>query len=64
MLSLARKMIISLTEQYCLIFDPLKTVSVPRKENFAVDVDGIINAVETHKPKIVFLTSPNNPDGR
>ena len=25
--------------------------------------DGIQKAVETHQPKILFLTSPNNPDG-
>lgn len=39
-------------------------VTVPRLDGFKVDVPGIIKAVQEHKPKIVFLTSPNNPDGR
>ena len=40
-----------------------QVVNVPRDSDFSVDVDGIINAVEKHSPKLVFLTSPNNPDG-
>lgn len=31
--------------------------------SFRVDVDGIERAVAEHNPKILFLTSPNNPDG-
>ena len=31
--------------------------------DFEVDVEGIENAVFEHKPKLLFLTSPNNPDG-
>jgi histidinol-phosphate aminotransferase len=40
-------------------------VDVPRLEppQFKVDVDAIKQAVEEHKPKLLFLTSPNNPDG-
>ena len=38
-------------------------VTVPRLDGFRIDVQGIKKAVEEHKPKIVFLTSPNNPDG-
>jgi histidinol-phosphate/aromatic aminotransferase/cobyric acid decarboxylase-like protein len=37
---------------------------VPRKPDFSLDVDGIVRAVNRHGPKLVFLTSPNNPDGR
>ena len=37
---------------------------VPRKSDFGLDVDGIIRAVHQHSPKVIFLTSPNNPDGR
>lgn len=40
-----------------------RVITVPRLEGFRIDVEGIKRAVATHKPKIVFLTSPNNPDG-
>mmetsp|Transcript_35133 Transcript_35133/g.76785 ORF Transcript_35133/g.76785 Transcript_35133/m.76785 type:complete len:419 (-) Transcript_35133:183-1439(-) len=40
-----------------------RTIDVPRADDFSIDVDGIIAACKEHKPKIVFLTSPNNPDG-
>ncbi|CAK9199352.1 unnamed protein product [Sphagnum jensenii] len=38
-------------------------VKVPRLSGFALDVPGIVKAVQEHRPKLVFLTSPNNPDG-
>mmetsp|Transcript_2925 Transcript_2925/g.10590 ORF Transcript_2925/g.10590 Transcript_2925/m.10590 type:complete len:324 (+) Transcript_2925:5063-6034(+) len=31
--------------------------------NFQLDVEGIEKAVFEHQPKLLFLTSPNNPDG-
>ena len=31
--------------------------------NFALDVNGIRAAVQKHQPKLLFVTSPNNPDG-
>lgn len=40
-----------------------RVVTVPRLPGFRIDVEGIRSAVEEHKPKMVFLTSPNNPDG-
>jgi len=40
-----------------------RVVSVPRKANFELDLDGIVAAVEAHHPKVLFLASPNNPDG-
>jgi len=40
-----------------------RTVEVPRDANFQVDVDGVIRAAKENGAKIVFLTSPNNPDG-
>ena len=46
-----------------------QTVDVERKQNFAVDVDAIEsmfagNLVSSHPiPKLLFLTSPNNPSG-
>jgi histidinol-phosphate aminotransferase len=38
-------------------------IKVPRKSNFSLDVKLIAEAVEREKPKCIFLTSPNNPDG-
>jgi len=40
-----------------------RVVTVPRLEGFALDVAGVTRAVAEHAPKMVFLTSPNNPDG-
>lgn len=40
-----------------------RVVTVPRLPGFKLDVPAICQAVRTHKPKMVFLTSPNNPDG-
>lgn len=40
-----------------------EVVTVPRLDGFKIDVEGIKRAVAEHKPKMVFLTSPNNPDG-
>ncbi|CAN6445274.1 unnamed protein product [Victoria cruziana] len=38
-------------------------IKVPRFPDFGLDVPGIVNVVEQKKPKCIFLTSPNNPDG-
>ena len=38
-------------------------VDVCRSEDFSVDVEAIAAAVEGHGPKLLFLTSPNNPSG-
>ena len=40
-----------------------KVIDVHRYDDFAVDVDAIADAVEAHRPKLLFLTSPNNPSG-
>lgn len=40
-----------------------KVITVPRRSDFSLDVEGITGAVKQHHPKVVFLTSPNNPDG-
>ncbi|MEW5301584.1 MAG: hypothetical protein WDW38_010330 [Sanguina aurantia] len=47
----------------CIIDTPPPPSRLPRMEGFAIDVPGIIKAVHEHSPKMVFLTSPNNPDG-
>lgn len=39
-------------------------ISVPRRADFSVDVEGVETAVSTHPhAKLLFLCSPNNPDG-
>lgn len=40
-----------------------RCIEVPRRADFSLDVDAIRVAVETYEPKILFVTSPNNPDG-
>ena len=41
-----------------------KTISVPRDEEFELDVAGIETAVSQNRnAKVLFLCSPNNPDG-
>lgn len=40
-----------------------RVVTVPRLPDFSLDVPAITAAVAAHSPKVVFLTSPNNPDG-
>ena len=38
-------------------------VQAPRNPDFSVDIEAIAEAVETSRAKLVFLPSPNNPDG-
>ncbi|KAM7463304.1 hypothetical protein LguiA_031425 [Lonicera macranthoides] len=38
-------------------------IKVPRNPDFSLDVKLIAEVVEKEKPKCIFLTSPNNPDG-
>lgn len=40
-----------------------EVIPVPRNANFSLDLDAIEAAVEEHRPKLLFLASPNNPDG-
>ncbi|KDD73693.1 class I/II aminotransferase, partial [Helicosporidium sp. ATCC 50920] len=40
-----------------------RVVAVPRREDFSVDVPAVKEAVLRERPKMLFLTSPNNPDG-
>ncbi|GMJ11527.1 EMBRYO DEFECTIVE 2196, HISTIDINOL PHOSPHATE AMINOTRANSFERASE 1, HISTIDINE BIOSYNTHESIS 6A [Hibiscus trionum] len=40
-----------------------QVIKVPRKPDFSLNVEAIAEAVEREKPKCIFLTSPNNPDG-
>lgn len=48
-----------------------QVVAIPRRPDFSVDVDAIINSQSSvfspqsspNRPKLLFLASPNNPDG-
>ena len=40
-----------------------RLVSVPRRADFSLDLDAIEQAIQEHRPKLLFLASPNNPDG-
>lgn len=47
-------------QSFCLRSNPLLTIPCL---TFAPALVGISQAVQRYKPKMVFLTSPNNPDG-
>lgn len=42
-----------------------RIISVPRKDDFSLNIDAIEAAftAEAKPPKLIFVTSPNNPDG-
>ncbi len=40
-----------------------RVVDVPRLADFSIDVTALLAAAQTHRPRMLFLTSPNNPDG-
>jgi histidinol dehydrogenase len=40
-----------------------RVINVPRRADFSLDVEGIERVVAEQRPKLLFLTSPNNPDG-
>jgi histidinol-phosphate aminotransferase len=40
-----------------------KSVGIPLNRNFNLDTKEMLNAVKSKKPKLVFISSPNNPTG-
>ncbi len=40
-----------------------RILEVPRRVDFKLDREGIRSAIETQNPKILFIATPNNPDG-
>jgi histidinol-phosphate aminotransferase len=40
-----------------------RVINIPRRPNFSLDLDRILASVREVRPKIIFLASPNNPDG-
>ncbi|MCE5208382.1 MAG: histidinol-phosphate transaminase [Chloroflexi bacterium] len=41
-----------------------KLIEIPRRDDFSLDLAAVLKLAETFHPKVIFLTSPNNPDGR
>jgi histidinol-phosphate aminotransferase len=44
-------------------FDHCNYVGVPLKENFALDAEQMLKALDEHRPAVVFIAYPNNPTG-
>jgi histidinol-phosphate aminotransferase len=40
-----------------------RVVDAPRLPDFSLDIKSIREAVKTHQPKLLFVATPNNPDG-
>jgi histidinol-phosphate aminotransferase len=40
-----------------------RCIEVPRNPDFSLNLDEILKTVEIHQPKIIFVATPNNPDG-
>jgi histidinol-phosphate aminotransferase len=40
-----------------------RVIEVPRKEDFTLSMDAICQAIEVYQPTILFVATPNNPDG-
>jgi histidinol-phosphate aminotransferase len=40
-----------------------RVIDIPRRQDFSLDVETIRAAVERERPKVLFLATPNNPDG-
>ena len=40
-----------------------RCIEVPRNADFSLNVEAIRKTVEEYQPKLLFVTSPNNPDG-
>ena len=47
----------------CAHIQGARVVAVPRRADFALDMPALHAAVAQHKPKLLCLGSPNNPDG-
>ena len=40
-----------------------RVINVTRREDFSLDLPAIEQAVRDNQPKVIFIASPNNPDG-
>jgi histidinol-phosphate aminotransferase len=41
-----------------------QVIEIPRKPDFSLDIKAILASIRMQKPAVIFLTAPNNPDGR
>lgn len=41
----------------------MQYVGVPLQDDFSIDIQAMLSAIETHQPALVFLAYPNNPTG-
>lgn len=48
---------------FCAAIAGANEIEIWRDENYQLDIDAIERAVEANNAKMVFITSPNNPDG-
>lgn len=49
--------------EFCAKIADAELLKVERNDDWTVDADGVVAAIEKHGSKIVFLASPNNPTG-
>lgn len=49
--------------EFCAKIAAAELLKVARNDDWTVDADSVVAAVENHGSKIVFLASPNNPTG-
>ncbi len=40
-----------------------EVISINRNKDFTIDIKKIIQKCQVHNPKLIFIASPNNPDG-
>jgi len=40
-----------------------RVIEVPRHVDFSLDMESVHKVVKTHHPKMLFIATPNNPDG-
>lgn len=40
-----------------------RCIEIPRNTDFSLNINSIRKAAEEYQPKLLFITSPNNPDG-
>ncbi len=40
-----------------------RTIEIPLTEGFDIDISGTLRAIKKERPRLIFLSSPNNPTG-
>ena len=40
-----------------------KKIEIPLDKNFDIDIEKTMTAIKKYRPKLIFLSSPNNPTG-